>query len=257
MIDTFVVIELLHQRFAILAADVLEMVQMPPVTRVPTTPDYVRGATNLRGRVLPVVDLRSRLGLPTADAEVAEFVALLEAREQDHVRWLDELAACVEEGREFKLATDPHQCAFGKWYDGFRTDNRRLAFQLGQFDRPHRAIHAVAGEVLGLAMAGQQDRAERLLEDTRNGVLARLRTLFAEAREAVRETREVALVLRRSTDTIALAVDAVESVGPLDHETVAEAVPGAESIDTELIGGIARRRGQEDMILVLRTDQAL
>jgi len=48
------------------------------VTRVPRTPHYVEGVTNLRGRVIPVVDLRRRLGLPVKAATKATRIAVAE-----------------------------------------------------------------------------------------------------------------------------------------------------------------------------------
>lgn len=50
---------------------VREIVALPPVTRVPGAPAFVRGVVNLRGAVLPVLDLRERLGLPGSDAALA------------------------------------------------------------------------------------------------------------------------------------------------------------------------------------------
>src|SRR5258708_5183604 len=37
------------------------------VTAVPNAPAYVKGVMNLRGNIVPVIDLRSRLGLPTLE----------------------------------------------------------------------------------------------------------------------------------------------------------------------------------------------
>lgn len=49
---------------------VQEIIQMQSVTKVPRTPDYVRGVINLRGKVIPVVDLRKKFGLDsTKDTE--------------------------------------------------------------------------------------------------------------------------------------------------------------------------------------------
>jgi len=45
---------------------VQEIVGLPPVTPVPRTPDFVRGVMNLRGRVIPVIDLRRRFGIDVA-----------------------------------------------------------------------------------------------------------------------------------------------------------------------------------------------
>ena len=40
-----------------------------PITAVPNVPAYVRGVMNLRGRILPVLDLRTRFGLPPLEAD--------------------------------------------------------------------------------------------------------------------------------------------------------------------------------------------
>ena len=37
------------------------------ITPVPQTPAYVKGVINLRGQVIPVIDLRSKLGMPSAE----------------------------------------------------------------------------------------------------------------------------------------------------------------------------------------------
>ena len=41
---------------------------MLPITRVPHAPEFVEGVSNLRGSVVPIIDLRSRLGLPSKEA---------------------------------------------------------------------------------------------------------------------------------------------------------------------------------------------
>ena len=43
------------------------IIKMQPITVVPHTPHYVEGVTNLRGSVLPVIDLRKRFGLELDD----------------------------------------------------------------------------------------------------------------------------------------------------------------------------------------------
>lgn len=49
---------------------VREIIGVMDITRVPQTPDFVRGVLNLRGRVIPVIDLRSKFGLaPTEYTE--------------------------------------------------------------------------------------------------------------------------------------------------------------------------------------------
>jgi purine-binding chemotaxis protein CheW len=50
---------------------VREIVGMQPITRVPRTPAFIRGVINLRGTVIPVMDLRERFGMPSAEAAIA------------------------------------------------------------------------------------------------------------------------------------------------------------------------------------------
>src|SRR4051812_44341547 len=44
-----------------------EIIGILPITRVPRTPDFIRGVVNLRGKVIPIVDLRAKFGMPTTE----------------------------------------------------------------------------------------------------------------------------------------------------------------------------------------------
>jgi len=61
---------------------VQEIIGILPVTHVPNTPTYVRGVINLRGKVIPVVDLRLKFGLEaTTDTERTCIIVLQTKRE--------------------------------------------------------------------------------------------------------------------------------------------------------------------------------
>jgi len=53
--------------FAVNILEVQEINRLPSITRVPRTPSYMEGVINLRGNVIPVVDLHKRLGLPSGE----------------------------------------------------------------------------------------------------------------------------------------------------------------------------------------------
>lgn len=53
--------------YVVAAADVLQMESFSGVTRVPGAPPHVAGVVQLRGQVLPLVDVRARFGLPPAE----------------------------------------------------------------------------------------------------------------------------------------------------------------------------------------------
>lgn len=53
-----------REEFAIQVLKVREIMGIEEITAVPQTPSYVKGVINLRGKVIPVVDLRLKFGLP-------------------------------------------------------------------------------------------------------------------------------------------------------------------------------------------------
>jgi purine-binding chemotaxis protein CheW len=60
-----------NEEFSLDILRVQEIIRHMELTRVPRTPDFVDGVINLRGRVIPVLDLRKRFGLPS-DAKTNE-----------------------------------------------------------------------------------------------------------------------------------------------------------------------------------------
>lgn len=62
-----VLFELNEEVYGVDIAAVHEIIRMQPITKVPKAPFYVEGILNLRGRVIPVVDMRKRFGLSKVD----------------------------------------------------------------------------------------------------------------------------------------------------------------------------------------------
>ncbi len=60
-----VVFELANEFYGINIAVVESIIKMQAITQLPQTPTFIKGVTNLRGTVLPVIDLRIRFGLET------------------------------------------------------------------------------------------------------------------------------------------------------------------------------------------------
>lgn len=57
---------------------VQEIIRMVEITAVPNTPDYVVGVINLRGRVIPVISMRKKLGLEAADADTQTRIVVVD-----------------------------------------------------------------------------------------------------------------------------------------------------------------------------------
>jgi len=91
-----------EELFALDIAKVREVLDFTTVTRVPKTPDYMRGVINLRGSVVPVVDMRLKLGLPATEKTVNSCIIIVEVViDQDRVI-LGALADAVQEVLELE-----------------------------------------------------------------------------------------------------------------------------------------------------------
>jgi purine-binding chemotaxis protein CheW len=64
------------------ASDVLQMESFTSATRVPGAPPYVAGLVQIRGRVVPVVDLRTRFGLQSAEPVLDTRVVVVQQGER-------------------------------------------------------------------------------------------------------------------------------------------------------------------------------
>ena len=64
--EQIVVLDLGGEAYGVEIGRVEEIIRMQPITRIPNGPAFIEGVTNLRGRVIPVLDLRKRFGLPAS-----------------------------------------------------------------------------------------------------------------------------------------------------------------------------------------------
>lgn len=65
----YLTVVLENEAYGITVLKVREIIRLQKFTRVPQMPEFVKGVINLRGRVIPVVDLRAKFGLNAALAE--------------------------------------------------------------------------------------------------------------------------------------------------------------------------------------------
>ena len=77
---------------------VREIIGLLAITPLPQTPGYVKGVMNLRGRIIPVIDLRLRFGLPSTEATKETCIIVLETSEQDGSQTV--MGAIVDSVRE-------------------------------------------------------------------------------------------------------------------------------------------------------------
>lgn len=85
-------------------ARVREVLEFTSLTRVPRTPEFLRGVINLRGNVLPVVDLRLKFGMTRTEKSVDTCVIITEVEIDGEPTTVGALADSVQEVLELDAA---------------------------------------------------------------------------------------------------------------------------------------------------------
>lgn len=102
-IQTFLSFQMDEEVFAINVSKVLNILEMKHITKVPKTPKYLKGVINLRGTVLPVVDLRIKFGLPEKETTVDTSIIVLNIEKDGETLLLGTLVDAVREVLELKM----------------------------------------------------------------------------------------------------------------------------------------------------------
>ncbi|USN98244.1 MAG: chemotaxis protein CheW [Phycisphaeraceae bacterium] len=251
-----------EQHFMISVDHVVELTKTTghPIAELPGSPPAIVGTMRLRDKLIPLIDLRIVLGLPSMREETKEVIELLDSRRTDHINWLNELESSVREQRAFTLTTDPHACKFGVWYDALMGDEAKLnAFTNGnlalravleEFADPHAQIHQLAVEVTGLVGEGRAPDALAHIVETRETVLGSMVRLFDRAKQITAELRQPLVVVVESDGVRAgLLIDEVDAIRRLGAEAF-DPVPG-ELEHSEYVTAVCTRDENRPLHVVL------
>ncbi len=72
------------ESYGISVLKIREIIRLPDITVVAQMPDYVRGVINLRGKIIPVVDLRLKFGLGAGDTTERTCIVVVQVRSASH-----------------------------------------------------------------------------------------------------------------------------------------------------------------------------
>lgn len=238
-------------KYAVPVNFISESIQYSHITRIPRMPDYVLGVMNLRGKIVPVMDTRIRMGLPSRKAERKELLETMKKREMDHRHWLSTLENEVALGKKITVQRDPTKCEFGKWYGPFLEEllhrekngyiDNALINTLKAFDEPHKVIHDLARKSDELLQAGRKKEAIDLLERARNNELAKLIKLFNTLYTVIedQERRDIVVIIQKEDYLFGITVDTIDStieIESLDKAPVpTELVQHVSVIDNETV----------------------
>ena len=108
-----------------------EILRAQPVTPVPLSASVIRGLMSLRGQIVPVLDLRQRLGVSPADPEKEQFNVLIRTHDGPVSLLVDNVGDVVEiEAGAFEPAPDTLNVAYRSLIRGAYKLEKRLLLAL-------------------------------------------------------------------------------------------------------------------------------
>ncbi|BDV42464.1 chemotaxis protein CheW [Geotalea uraniireducens] len=93
----YLTFKLADEVFAVDVAKVREILEYTSITKVPQTPGFMRGVINLRGSVVPVVDLRLKFGMSETEQTINTCIIVVEVLHEEETLILGALADSVQE----------------------------------------------------------------------------------------------------------------------------------------------------------------
>lgn len=202
---------------------------------VPLPPDFAHSGERaekflaFQGLPLSFVSSWDMTGEETCYSEFTQLATMLPQRRQDHLDWMSALEDSLRNGYAFSKARNPHECAFGKWYYGYRPADRQLALLLRSFEQPHASIHGLADQLLKLSEAGKKDEALARFQKASDTTLQDLLRLFDRASGVLQSLqRRIAIILRRGEVRCALGADRVTDIVTIPPERVSHTAHGAD-----------------------------
>ncbi|WP_312352835.1 chemotaxis protein CheW [Aminipila sp.] len=257
--ESWLILKLKEQTFAVNCQDVIGIFRAETeISQMAGYSGHVRGVIDFRGSVVPLLELRSVLGMTAFEQEHREFCDMMELRKGDHIRWVQELQRCIHEKDEFKLATDPHQCAFGKWYDSYHTDNQSVLLDLRKIDEPHKKLHETALKVFECNHIQDEEarkiKEEELMQKASEEYMPKVVRLLEEMKQVYKEGfREMCVVIVDEKEKmLGLLVDevtAVESLSAVESKNLFNSAFSASCVNH-----VAKSKNIKGEVFVLNKD---
>jgi len=98
---TYLTFQLDEEIFAADVQNVHEVLDFTTITKIPAAPDFMRGIINLRGRVVPVVDMRLKFGMPETEQTQSTCIIVMDVGINKEKMIIGALADSVQDVLEF------------------------------------------------------------------------------------------------------------------------------------------------------------
>ena len=258
----WIIFKVSKNTYAVNSGDVLSIIKMTDeVINIPDIQEYIRGVMNLRGSIIPLIDLKILFKENSLDKIIDDYSNMISARKQDHVNWVNELDRCIENEEEFKLATDPHKCAFGKWYYSYEPENNTIGFHIKKIEEPHRLLHEAAAAYNNCnkdhANCQREECLKDILERVKEEYMPEIVSILDESISVLKNNlKEMIIVLEHNDFKAGIIVDSVLSIESISN-SFEQGNMNKDYYNTKFISGVGKTDKTETTVLMVDVDNIL
>ncbi|MFK7991709.1 MAG: chemotaxis protein CheW [Sandaracinaceae bacterium] len=238
----YVVFRIARGLYAIEERYVVEMQGLSELAPHPHGSAAVRGVARVRGRLVPVVDVRFRMGLPPRAARIQEQHDSLRREREAHQKWV----ASVVESPEAELPSHA-SCGLREWVRSHLGGSEDLASLVERFETADTELHDALAAARSQALSGASHAAGELIEEVKEGPVVALEHILSRVEASIHGgAREIVLYVDVNGVWRGLVVDAVEAVTVL--------APGTQQDFDEgggFVTAMASASGFKDGVFVL------
>jgi chemotaxis signal transduction protein len=193
---------------------------------------------------------------PSLYQELETLIEMLPQRRQDHINWMLALEESLKLETPFTKPRNPRECAFGKWYYTYKTENEWIRLHLDAMESPHANIHALADQLIPLARNTNKETALNLFQEKRNSTLASLLNLFEMLQNLlIGLIRKEALIVNDGKTRYALGLDKVLDVFAIESSAIHPTRMQLGPLTPQ--GFLVDKSNQDSLIPILEVTQLL
>lgn len=250
----FVTFRVQSKRYAVPIEAVAEMTQIHDVHPIAGAPSWILGMMRLRNSVVPVLDLRGRLGLPQLQQEIDAALADLALHRQRHI---DDVLAPKQDAIGLGRVED---CPLRLWIQAREGDEGPVGSLLSRLRDPDQRLHALVESRHALESRSEHEEARRLLLRAENAELREMREACeGVARELRSRSKQMVVILRGLRENLGIAVDHIDSVASVDADQILPrpllSLESSHASPDLLVTSVVRMHDQSPLVQVLDVDR--
>ncbi len=235
------------EEYAFNIDSVREILRVSEITEVPNVPDYIKGVITVREQLIPIIDLRSLLGI---DELIVGNINELGLIIKENRQWLADLERALEGGEQFSGTLDPAQCVFGRWLaaNPALVENGRFR----ELKPRHTLFYELGHELFDLAAIDKETALTRFkaeLIPLGKEIIDSLEHLKVDIGAIIKNNQRI-MVVENGTLLMGFLVDSVKEVLRLPKALI-DAPPWNVSSGHREVAGVAKIDEGRRLIMIM------